>query len=195
MKLIHQKQRTFSPSNSSFRPGASFRKAQGQTVRVLLLLGLGVPFWQGCTVYVPQPAPVAVVPMPPPDEPPPVVVEESAVVEFVPPPVEVDYVFIGGRYCYWHPEYHRWFYRPYGWRPGYGLRVRRAADFRELNRFHAPEARPHPFVGHPAPGRPEPGRPEPGMEHARFAARPQEPVRKEQQKPAPKKEEKKRDDR
>ncbi|MGH7969911.1 MAG: hypothetical protein ACREIC_14410 [Limisphaerales bacterium] len=117
------------------------------TTFLCVLLGI-----TGCTVYM-QPSPEAVAPPPP--DPAPVVVEEGVYPGFVVAPVNVEYVFVGGRYCYWHPEYHRWFYRPYAWHPAYGARVLRAENIRALNAYHRPEVRPNPYP-HREPARPEP---------------------------------------
>lgn len=123
------------------------------------LLGLGaMAFFTGCQVTVREPGVVV--------SPPAVAVETPAVVVAPPvvavtPGVTVDvapvvleegiavngvvvaplvapeeYVLIGGRYSYWNPSLGRWFYRPAGWRPPAGYRVREARELRELGRLH-----------------------------------------------------------
>lgn len=72
----------------------------------------------------------------------PVVVEETVVVDFEPPPYEVEYVYVGDRYCYWHPGYDRWLYRPAAWTPPPTANVRHAASLGELKQLHQSGAGP-----------------------------------------------------
>jgi hypothetical protein len=141
----------------------------------LLALGLAAGVWlSGCTVTYVGPPP------PPPPDVPPVVVEETAYVGFAPPMVEVDYYFVGGRYAYWHPAYHCWFYRPYAWRPPGSVHVKPVGNLRELNAYHRPAAAPRPEA-RPQPGRMEERKAEPQRKEARPAPQGQ-PAKKEEKK-------------
>jgi hypothetical protein len=122
---------------------------------VLPALGLGaIACLTGCDVTVRQPGlvvttpgvvvtqPAVVVDTPSVAVAAPVVVDEPAVgvaiggVPFVAVAAPEEYVLIGGRYAYWHADLGRWFYRPAGWRPPAGYRVREVHNFAELGRIH-----------------------------------------------------------
>jgi hypothetical protein len=171
---------------------------------VLLPLGLGaMTYLCGCDVTVREPG-IVVTPPSVAVETPGVVVETPGVVVDTPPvvleegvgvvaPVGVDFVFIGGRYAWFDPGIGGWYYRPMGWRPGPGIRVREARDLRELGRIH-PDRRGRdgrPDVRRGQERRPDvrqqPGKGNERKQPAKQTARPQE------QKKAPKKEEKKKE--
>jgi hypothetical protein len=138
----------------------------------LLVLGLGaMTYLTGCTMTVREPG-VVVTPPVVAVETPTVAVEAPAVVleegVAVVPPVGVEFVVMGGRYAWFSPELHRWYYRPTGWRPPMGYHAREVHNMRELETIHRSEVRR------------EPGR------------RPEE--RREAPKKAPAKEEKKKEE-
>ena len=118
----------------------------------MLVLGLGaMTYLTGCDVTVRQPAVVVSTPTVAVEAPavaveapavaveaPPVVLEEGAGVVV---PVGVDFVVMGGRYAWFSPELHRWYYRPAGWRPAPGYHAREVHNMRELEAIHHSEVR------------------------------------------------------
>lgn len=70
----------------------------------------------------------------------PVVVEESVGFEA---PVGVEFYYVNGRYAYWHPRYHRWYYRPSGWHPPRDYHPREMRSTRELERIHPSPHQPN----------------------------------------------------
>jgi hypothetical protein len=100
---------------------------------------------------------------PPPDV---VVIEDGAPVEgvvFVQPPVVEEYVFIGGRYCYWHPGYHRWVEMRRGWRPGRGCHVRNLRSWHDRPMHEGDHRGPGRAEDHRSPGRGEDVHRQPGV--------------------------------
>ena len=80
-----------------------------------VLLSIGVVIGLSGCITVNSPNPPESV------EGPPVVMEEGVMVSgtvWVAPPDDVEFIFVDGRYGYWHPYYHCWYYRPRAWRPG-----------------------------------------------------------------------------
>ncbi len=173
---------------------------------VLLVLGLGtLAYLTGCEVTVREPG-VVVTPPTVAVEAPPVVVETPPVVleegvgvggaVFVAPPIGVEYVLIGGRYAYFHPEFHRWYYRPMAWRPPAGYRAREVRSLGELERIHRSEVRREgprrPDVRREEPRRPDVRREEPRRPDVRPQETRKPEVRREEPKKAQKKEEPKK---
>jgi hypothetical protein len=177
-----------------FAQRASRRKVL--SFSVLVALGVGaVAFLSGCTVTVREPGVVVTPPAVAVETPgvaveaPPVVLEEGVGVVV---PVGVEFCLVGGRYAWFDAGIGRWYFRPVGWRPPAGYRVREVHSFGELERIHRSDMRRGP-AGRPG-ERPaaRPAERPAARPGERPAAKPGE--RREEPKKAPAKAEKKKEE-